>query len=290
MKSVLILGLVWSLYGHVFAQTYIFDFDNPMPSDSVLIIDTVNFPNNVWQVGKSEKPFFHAFDSTTLLATDTLSSYPANNYSAFVLRLPYFVNEYAAVSLSFWHTFQTDSLHDGGYIEFLDVDSQWYNIGPATGFNYGPGPVNPIIGNGEPAFTGTAHTNEVFDLFCVPYFTDGHVYLRFVFYSDSIQENLDGWAIRELIVQYTICEGVERDRSEPIGAFPNPAEDFITVKSASTAANAVCTIADLTGRTILSQPCSDNQRIDVSAIPPGIYFLIFSDDSYRAVKPLTIAR
>ncbi|HRG86703.1 MAG TPA: T9SS type A sorting domain-containing protein, partial [Chitinophagales bacterium] len=58
--------------------------------------------------------------------------------------------------------------------------------------------------------------------------------------------------------------------TEPITIFPNPANDYLTIKSNEQWDN--FTLTDLTGKIILSILSGTENSINVSFVPPGIYF------------------
>lgn len=59
----------------------------------------------------------------------------------------------------------------------------------------------------------------------------------------------------------------------PLTFYPNPARDEIFISAGSMAAekNAVFTLSDMQGRTVLQQPYGNNGAIDISVIPAGLY-------------------
>ncbi|MBK8499544.1 MAG: T9SS type A sorting domain-containing protein [Flavobacteriales bacterium] len=66
--------------------------------------------------------------------------------------------------------------------------------------------------------------------------------------------------------------GIDEDRTAELSFHPNPAFDFIVLSSYTP--GALCYITDLQGRAILVQRVTTtNARIDVQALPPGVYVL-----------------
>ena len=64
-------------------KNILFFFDDPQLEDYIFI-DTINNPNNIWQIGLSQKTFLSSSD--VVMITDTLNSYPANDTSSFILK------------------------------------------------------------------------------------------------------------------------------------------------------------------------------------------------------------
>lgn len=290
MKALLALLFMFGSNG-LLAQSNYIDFDTPS-ADSLLVIDTSNSVNNVWQIGHTTKPFFYASDSTVAIVTDTVNQYPVNSYSIFTLDAG-FSNPMVYVQLSFDHKMQTDSLHDGGYIE-LSIDSgvTWNNI-YYYGFEYAvpePGGIN----NDIPAFTGTYGWQTVYFNTCILNPNDEYkpVLFRFVFISDSIlDEGKSGWMIDNLFFQTEYCEGIDPIRDdELINIYPNPTSDVIAFSRQHVLPSAYISITDFFGRAILSQPFPKSNQIDVSHLPTGFYHIIYSDELHQAVKPLCIIR
>ncbi|GAH19218.1 unnamed protein product, partial [marine sediment metagenome] len=97
-----------------------------------LTIDSITNPNNIWQIGKPQKPIFYsAHSSPNVIATDTVNPYPPNDTSAFIVS-----NNAAMGGFQFPHTallavyykVNSDSLKDYGLIEFSpDNGSTWIN-------------------------------------------------------------------------------------------------------------------------------------------------------------------
>lgn len=69
--------------------------------------------------------------------------------------------------------------------------------------------------------------------------------------------------------------------------YPNPAKGFINVVTDSPGAR--LSINDISGRTVLSERLNySNQRIDISKVNAGIYFITIQDGSSRATQKLVV--
>lgn len=202
---------------------------------------------NIWQIGEPNKVVFDtAYSPINCVITDTALTYPVSNHSFF---------EYTAYpgsgdglfnyTLGFKHRLDSDTLIDGGYIEFrYDAEGIWNNVAdhqtlyPEIAFFtenlYGE--IDTLAG-GINGFSGLStewvHTRiqwiwvypirEVFDT----------LYLRFNFISDSIDTNRDGWMIDDLSL--TVIDvggnldeyGVDNSR---LDIFPNPSVGSTTIK------------------------------------------------------------
>lgn len=83
--SIILFSLIHHLSGQVInpGDTFVIDscfFEEICP---IVKIDTT-MPNNLWQIGKPQKPFFSSSHSpSNAIVTDTINSYPINNDSYF---------------------------------------------------------------------------------------------------------------------------------------------------------------------------------------------------------------
>lgn len=281
-------------------------FDPPSPvyitinvTDTILQIDT-SFVGNIWQIGKPRKTILDsAYSNPNAIVTDTIYNYPPNNLSAFNFKIfdPAWMSlttPTACIEFSFMHKFDTDSLRDGGYVEIsYNNGITWTNIANDTnGFGnpnfYYNSSSPPIIANGNAAFTGGSYgwqqavINGIgWDFFSNPY----PVYLRFVFYSDSIQTNKEGWMIDNI----ETCMGCancttgfeEKQDKGLISIYPNPATYALTIESPKTA---IMEILDIQGQTILKKQLQQGQTdIDISGLAKGLYILRLSSSDKTEV-------
>ena len=88
---------------------------------------------NVWQIGTPNKVYFDsAYSKERGIITDSTNFYPINNYSYFDLLIGEFNYHYYypyVIFIEFKHKFDTDSLHDGGYLTIsYDNGKTWTNI------------------------------------------------------------------------------------------------------------------------------------------------------------------
>jgi hypothetical protein len=89
-----------------------------------------------------------------------------------------------------------------------------------------------------------------------------------------------------------VPEATEENTSLDIAAFPNPTTEAVTLRlnNAGTE-NLTVILHDLQGREIYSVKMnSEIQRIDLSACPQGIYFLIVIDSDKKAMSTFKIIK
>ena len=284
-------------------------FDPPSPvyisinvTDTILKIDT-SIVGNIWQIGKPHKTIFDsAYSHPNAIVTDTIHYYPPNNFSAFTVKIfdPAWMSLTApspCIEFSFMHKFDMDSLKDGGYIEIsYNNGITWTNIANDTnGFGnpdfyyYSSSP--PIIANGNAAFTGSSHGWQQvlmegvdWDIFSNPF----PVYLRFVFYSDSILTNKEGWMIDNL----DLCMGCancmpgieEKQGNGLISIFPNPVNNVLTVEAPL---KSKIEISNNKGQFLKTFNTTNKETtIDVSDLSGGVYIVTVKTDKRIVTKKI----
>jgi hypothetical protein len=192
-------------------------------------------------------------------------------------------------------------LHDGGYIEdSYDGGSTWTNIenDPFAGFHYYPEQTNdPVIANGNFAYTGRSVSTFGFSngwrgdnlMWCFPGM-QFPVYLRFVFFSDTVQTNHEGWMVDNIQVFSNICEGIN-ELNDPalIAVSPNPACDILKIDRKNNTPGDLLIYNDL-GRICFKQDHFIGESIDVSQFAEGCYFLRYSDNTAFTVKKFIVRR
>lgn len=260
------------------------NFDTPQ-ADSLLSID--NSASNVWQIGHTTKQFFTNSAQSIAIMTDTLNPYPINNLSEFVINLGNNVGEMTLIMLSFSHSFETDSLRDGGFIELsTDSGATWLS----GGFF---GIYMNTLGNGTYGFSGTRPWQSDMFYSCPNPNTFGKpIFVKFGFYSDSIPDgNKAGWLIDDMHFSISYCSGIEQYRNDNlINIFPSPATDKIFVKRTQPLTSSLLSITDITARELFNEPFPQNGLVDVSSLPNGVYYMVYSDERHRAVKSFVISR
>jgi len=282
-------------------------FDSPHPTyislntaDSIILKIDTSASENIWQIGKPHKTLFDsAYSRPNAIVTDTIHYYPPNNSSAFTIKIfdPAWTGYYIEDQddISFKHKYDTDSLRDGGYVEIsYDNGVSWTNIANDTIGYWDPHfynpffSLNPIIANGNAAFTGNSkgwRQSEIygcnFYLLSNPY----PVYLRFVFSSDSIQTNKEGWMIDNISICLGCgnCLGInEAENKELISIFPNPATDELTIETQLTSE---IEISNLEGQVVKKFEVNDGKlSIDISDLNSGIYIIRVQTDKGITTK------
>jgi len=267
---------------------YGFDTSGVFSAKAPVRLDTTNM--HLWQIGRTQKPFFNISDSIAMM-TDTVNVYPTNANDHFTIQF----DQRNDRIFFFTHKYRTAAGHDGGVVEYsYDAGTTWNNIVsdcnqstllgdiPIEGFYT----ANDTLSDGLPAFSGTSNawiTSEIQFLNIVPIRTTGGtgncppppvtVYLRFRFISDSTADSLDGWIIRDIGIEKSDYGAAvtEVTSYNILKVYPNPSYDGIYRFPAIQDMPAFqLTITNATGNIVLQKPYA--QRVDLSALPQGIYF------------------
>jgi hypothetical protein len=302
MKKFLILLVASSLSCNLHAQWWIYDLNTFESPDSLLTIDTTLI-GNIWQIGVPQKIFFdNAWSVPNAIVTDLTHNYPKGNFSAFVVKIADSAFFVPRTSFQFYHKYDTDSLHDGGYLEVsYDGGNTWLNIAddPLINYYYDQDHLtNPVIANGNAAYTGRSvatwgltngwRWEAIF--WCYMEHT-GDVYLRFVFSSDTIQTNREGWMIDNIEVNTDICEGIdEHVIPDLVSLSPNPACDMLQVTRKFQNTDGTLRIFDMKGRILVDQEHFSDMIIDLSNFPEGTFILRYSDTRGYTSKKFVVLR
>ncbi|NOQ71092.1 MAG: T9SS type A sorting domain-containing protein [Crocinitomix sp.] len=201
--------------------------------------------SNQWQTGFPSKPFFDtSYSAPNCIMTDSLIPYSNSNLSSFQIPLHYEGGDMMFnVGIRFWHKYQTDSLLDGGFIEFsYDYGDTWANVYDHTElypeFEFYQenlyGEEDTLI-DGTHAFTGTSDWTytqlQWIWMYPLKVEVPDTLLLRFNFISDSINTSKDGWMIDNISSFYAIFGGVdEYGTAASLQIFPNPSLGATTVK------------------------------------------------------------
>jgi hypothetical protein len=234
-----LLPLLLSLIAQVTAGQCVdewmyFEFDDTTCL-SRLTIDTVHYPQNIWQIGLPQKPVLDPTAChTRVIITDTLQPYPVNDTSVFTIL------SRATMGILFGgrmfegqYYVQSDSLKDYGKIEFSpDLGVTWIDIINDTVYS------NVFTwGVYKPVLTGHSCTCRYFEGFfgdvgSVFNLQEGDTLLfRFTFISDSIYDNLGGLIFDNLLFA-DFLEGISETRFQPIRSkiYPNPTGNVFTIE------------------------------------------------------------
>lgn len=272
------------------------------------VINIETSTNNIWQKGKTIKfGTTNARDTSCAIFTDSLNPYPVNNYSAFNFMLPKNTKQWGAPEqmnyyLKFWHKFDTDSLLDGCWLEFSkDSGITWQNIdmiNNGTSYPY-------QMQNGSTACN--LYTNEISTTWNQSYDTllngtkawsgnsNGWRYtslqinwqgfpvkpsrgneinaIRFVFKSDSINNNKQGWIIDDFAIGWVDSWGAVNDYSlyNQLPIYPNPSSNGVfNISFPNNFVKGTLQVFYINGQKIKDEALS--KQIDLNNQPNGLFY------------------
>ncbi len=287
-----------------------------LTQDSSLISIDTSGACSTWDLGHSYKTAFDSATSPLGLVTDTINPYGTTVNCGFILKVPsdFF---WGTTIVMFEHKFETDSLLDGGYLEYsCDQGQHWrYLISPdwqqnqppmmTYFYNYAGLPNSyynnnmPALHDSIPAFTGTngnwqwsgiqlvwylpvmrPDENRWDECFNVGFGNNDSLYIRFNFESDGVNTDKAGWMIRKIVYGTSdVGSLISEISSVPLKIFPNPAADKITVELPPNSGKlSSVVISDIAGNVALR--ATEAKEIDVSILSPGIYFVFAETDKF----------
>lgn len=262
---------------------YKINFENEVVTGE-LIIDTINYPENIWEIGHPNKTIFDsAFSTPNAICTDLDGSYPVNDTSVFTIKNiagEGFEKSHTAV-LYAKYKIDSDTLADYGKIEFSpDNGNTWVDLlNDTLYFEMGY-----YWWSEKPTFTGKSNGWREFAVWLAGFgslFDIGNwnnsdtVIYRFTFISDSLQTNKDGWILDDIQFE-DWSESIDNkglDSFESI-VYPNPAIYSATIEFPNKEGECYeISIYNSVGRRVLRFSTeSDKVIINVNDFQQGIYF------------------
>lgn len=270
-------------------QSNNFEIEYQMP----IIIDTTAF-TNIWQVGQPSKTIFtKAFSEPNALITDTLAFYPTDNISSFYFKINMFTlwTKYPFFMLLWSQKMDCEVGKDGGTIEVsYDGMQNWVNIFEDA--EYMPMRIGDIESN--TLYNGTIGISEIDTSwkqigFCWSNITGEPIeemYIRFTFYSDSIDTFQEGWMIDNFEAYPTVIDYIDEPKNNVHNSlakvYPNPSSnDIIINKNCSVDQNFIIQIIDLTGNVLIqkSNTLCEDDKINISSLQDGTYIIVLKNAS-----------
>jgi hypothetical protein len=306
------------IFNYAFAQIgntwLLITFEDNMGNfyEDYIKIDTSS--NNIWQIGTPSKAIINYNGASYKgIVTDTVDPYPINAYSSFVFTIPFqfMGNDYVNnvfkcqcdyTSFSFNGKFDTDTLLDGGTIELsYDGGQTWFNAISDTIYDEGNllyDSTSYISSLNQPGYSGVSIESPSYSdnwFFGSKYWhwihnpnveTPDSIMVKFVFASDSIQNNRGGWLIDEIGVVKGLLIGVEEIKiEENFSVYPNPVTSILSVK-AKEDFNFRIYIYDLTGKLILEKEVISGIDLNVEYLSTGIYNIVIETPASKYIKQI----
>jgi len=268
---------------------------------------------NLWQIGTPQKQFFNqAYSLPNAIVTDAINFYPVSNLSSFDLCIGDFNSNWLYdynLFIDFRHKFDTDTLHDGGFISvswdhrqtwvniiddtvsgnyfYVTPFRNWYMYGNTNLYSSGDS-----LFNGEHGFSGRSNgwVHSCMAWYDLPvkhpaFSLPDTMYLRFNFISDTIPSNREGWMIDDIrIFSIDLGSGIQDFMAGTKRAWlaPNPVKTSTIVTLDRVYSSVDYLLTDLSGRVLLQAKPGKCNAFTVSraGILPGIYLLKISMDQY----------
>jgi len=279
------------------------------PFGSLLFKDTIDFTpqhswlnipdtnSNIWEIGNPNKVFFNSGHLDDIaIVTDTENYYNNNCNDFFTITIPCNY-QYGEIILSFYHKYDTDTLIDGGIIEIsYDNGNTWVNVIDdiahlSTNFI---GLYEDTIMNNEYGFSGKSDNWQYVELY---WFWDATtkkktsskfyetIIIKFRFKSDNINTNKEGWMIDNLVFSGYSIVGNISEITNNIQIYPNPASDFINIKTKNYDKTKI-SIFNISGELLINKYFINNTKLDIKNLKKGIYFIKIETDKEIITKKL----
>ena len=269
MKKQLLILLLSTVCFSLKAQFSI-SFDNSSYKQFVFI-DTVDCHHNIWQVGRPHKVVFDsAYSYPNAIVTDTLNPYPENDTSVFILKVPGYSSAFPIMSFAFYYQLDIDSGVKTEIDMSLDSGAHWANLYDSLPYGYAWSVDTPDIKHSTSGWTKF----YLFHNWIITPATPDTLLFRFTFISDGVFANKDGWIIDSVNCFYWWEGAVNQVQNNiQLTLFPNPATTQLTIQSTNQPITSI-TITNLLGQTVYNQKHNaDKVRVDVSALPTGMYLV-----------------
>jgi Secretion system C-terminal sorting domain len=251
------------------------DFEN-YSGEHCLLIDSINNPKNIWQIGVPNKKIFtSAHSSPNVISTHLSESYPTNDTSRFLLHNDGKTTPNIGLVFDFY--VDTDSLKDFCKVEILADKASGGQIWVDPLKNDSIYPFRWI--GKKPILTGTSLGWQRFHLdykswrygndTLPSYLISDEVLFRFTFISDSIETNQDGWMMDNIRISYFLS--AEELQIQSPTAYPNPFTSTIYVDGIPS--TFTYSIFNQLGQQLI-QGVSDQGKIkELDGFQQGIYIL-----------------
>lgn len=253
----------------------------------LIMIDTVSNPNNIWQIGKPQKSFFNsAYSDPKVMITDSMNSYPINDTSSFYLWYTRIDTTWEFPALTFRYKVDSDSINDFGEILVSrDKGITWYQVGDNESSTY--------IQCGGCANTVNAFTGRVYSGWVLIHIwstlggiTPDSTLFKFTFYSDSLENNREGWLIDNFVIEDYPISIRENKKIDQINITPNPAQETIRIHflDPNIQGQQELKIYSITGQLVLHKMIyPPESEINIKTLKSGVYIYNIGDHRGKIV-------
>jgi Secretion system C-terminal sorting domain len=294
MRKLSLKIVLWGLFilftNHVHAQWTYYQFFEPNAS----FTDTVEYSVDsasakTWKIGKPNKVKFNsAFSNPNALFTDTSIYYDTSINASIIFKVHNATWGWSnLIAIRWLQKIDLEANNDFAFVYLSRGNSNvWYNAfeySPNFNYNfYGFNSENVGVdsSNLEKGFTGTDTTwRDIWLCILDNNSFDSVINLKFVFKSDTLKTNHEGWMIDNFqfhpIVLHTV--GSEIKSKDKFVVFPNTTNGVVHVESTFDDENKLINsiaVYDAYGK-LLEQNIGVSKRvtIDLSKYPDGVYYL-----------------
>lgn len=271
-------------------------FDSPyffQEYSSRFEVDTVNYPNNKWQIGHPNKSVFDtALSAPNALVTDTVNTLPPNDTSVVYIKHIRSAPKYGVFALHFKYQMDGDST-DKGIVEISpDTGNTWINLlQQDTTYDMSWGGSKPSLRgstNGWQSFdAGMTAWADAMKSYPV-YLTADTILFRFTYITESNSTGRDGWIIDNMYFE-DWWFGIEEVRNDDLMEIsPNPVSGELRVHRSQKYKEGEIQIFNSNGKMVHRKSNFTAQTIDVSQLPNGIYYLKYGAKESYAVRKFVL--
>jgi hypothetical protein len=287
-----------------YSQMLLFNLKITFEDSAKYAVIDPNQVNNIWQKGAPHKTFFDsAYSVPYAIMTDTADLYPVNNFSSFTVKMEYLAGCWGTGFLGFWHKFQTDSTHAGGFIDVsYDTSGTFHNIifdtiEPLMGWisldNFYT--ENDTITGNIPAFTGNSNGWNYSSVHWiwqigVDRLIPEHdsLTIRFNFKSDGIAIPEEGWMIDNIYIELDACSGgvPTMNIQKRVSIYPSPVGEAASIALVNFSPGEYqLEILDEMGRTVIHpRPITLPVYHFINpGLSDGVYFYRISDADGKSI-------
>lgn len=295
MKKYLLTGLTCLLCSYVSSQIDLGNGTWPLDScdfeQCSWVVPGDEGADSLWAFGTPQKVLFDsAYSGSLCWVTDTLQAYGDGRDDYFTVLLP--VESQINLLVSFWHRFDSDTLHDGGIVEVsFDKGTTYQNYYETFDEVVFPNTYENMYQESDTLFDGRAGFSGRSDgwvysriqwIWALPLKSmPDSIYLRFRFVSDSVGNTGDGWIIDNMDIQFVDFPGsiADADQRIVLEVAPNPVVDEARVRfDAKPGETYSLQLVDLSGRNLLQQEVQYGEaHINLTSLPAGQYWLLLTE-------------
>ena len=258
-----------------------------------IVVDTVNYHHNQWQVGAPHKTTFtSALTTPNVLITDTLNPYAPNDTSVFILKMAKKIpglpgsGIYGPLyNIQFNYQLEIDALSSARLEISEDSGAHWHDVNDSL-----VAPYSWVSTADTIALSSGSWKNFSVIRNFGPLQNDTALF-RFTFISGNGTAPHDGWMIDNIFFYYYFEGGLSQIQNDNlISVYPNPSKGNIYIHSNQSESNTFVTIYDLNGRQVFQQSVTPSNAYINLSLASGMYMLKYETDNEYCMRQIVIER